>query len=120
MKYTKTQRFMLFSLGAWFEEANRHIGDKPLQVSISKTIFIELVHNAELAKKQKRALYKNLEVLGKKKLVRYENKELTLTPKGVKLYNEIKANLKPYLKVLEKLKLKSPTSYTKKIQTVFK
>ena len=73
MKQSKVHSFILFSLGAWFEEANKHIEDKPLQVSISKKTFIELVMNAGIARKQERALYKNLETLEKKKLISYEN-----------------------------------------------
>jgi DNA-binding PadR family transcriptional regulator len=107
-------------LGAWFEEANKHIEDKPLQVSISKKTFIELVTNAGIAKKQERALYKNLEHLEKKKLVSYINKGLSLTKKGQKRYDKIKDEMAPYINVLGKLTEKSPTSYTRKVQTVFR
>ena len=85
MKSTKTLRFMLYSLGAWFEEANKKIKNKSLKVSISKTTFIDLVKTAKFAKKQERALYKNLEILEKKKLLSYNNKELKLTERGKKL-----------------------------------
>ncbi len=119
MKSTKTQRFMLYSLGKWFEEANRKIKAKNLKVSISKTLFIELVLNAGFAKKQKRALYKNLEVLEKKKLISYRNRELELTKKGDKLFKEIKEDIMPYINVYKKLEDKSPTSYTRKVQTIF-
>jgi DNA-binding PadR family transcriptional regulator len=119
MKATKTQKFMLFSLGAWFEEANERIKDKPLKVSISKALFIDLVQNAGIAEKQERALYKNLETLEKKKLVSYKHRELELTAKGNRLYQEIKKELSPYFNVRKKLTEKSPTSYTKKVQTVF-
>ena len=120
MKTTKVQRFILFSLGKWFEEANKKIKHKPLKVSISKRIFIDLVKIAKIAKKQERALYKNLEILEKKKLIEYDNKELELTKKGKKLYEEINNNMKPYINVFKKLKEKSPISYTKKIQTIFR
>jgi hypothetical protein len=120
MKYTKTQRFILFSLGAWFEEANKKIGDKPLKVSISKKSFIELARNSGIAKKQERALYKNLEVLEKKKLLTYETKELKLIKKGETLYKKVREELDPFINLLYKLMTKSPTSYTKKVQTVFR
>jgi DNA-binding PadR family transcriptional regulator len=120
MKQSKVNSFILFSLGAWFEEANKHIEDKPLQVSISKKTFIELVMNAGIARKQERALYKNLETLEKKKLISYENKDLQLTKKGEKAYLKVKDELKPYINVLGKLTEKSPTSYTRKVQTVFR
>jgi hypothetical protein len=120
MAFTRTQRFMLYSLGLWFEEANDKIKEKPLKVSISKSLFIDLVNNAGFAEKQERALYKNLEVLEKKKLIIYQNKELELTSRGLKLFQEIKEDFSPYLNVYKKLKEKDPTSYTKKVQTVFK
>ena len=56
MKATSVQKFILYSLGSWIEEANKRIVDKQLQVSISKALFIEMVRNAGLAEKQKRAL----------------------------------------------------------------
>jgi len=120
MKTTRVQSFILFTLGKWFEEANKKIKDRPLQVSISKATFIGLVKTAEFAKKQERALYKNLEILEKKKLISYKNKELELTKKGEKLYEEISRNLEPYFNVFKKLKEKNPISYTKKVQTIFK
>ena len=40
MKTTKVQEFILFALGKWFEEANKKITDKRLEVSISKKLFI--------------------------------------------------------------------------------
>ena len=120
MKSTRTQRFILYSLGKWFEEANKKIKNKSLKVSISKTSFIELALKSGIAKKQKRALYKNLETLEKRKFLTYKNKELELTKKGEKLFKEIKEDLKPYILVYKKLKGKSPVSYTKKVQTVFK
>ncbi|MBD3163725.1 hypothetical protein GF323_00835 [Candidatus Woesearchaeota archaeon] len=120
MKSTRNQRFILYSLGKWFEEANNQIRNRPLKVSISKALFIELALKSGIAKKQKRALYKNLEVLEKKKLITYRYRELELTKKGEKLYKEIKRHMDPYILIYQKLKEKSPTSYTRKVQTVFK
>ncbi len=120
MKTTRVQGYILYALGKWFEEANKKIKDKPLQVSISKSIFIDLMKKAKLTKKQERALYKNLEILEKKKLIEYKNKELNLTNKGKKVYNEINKQVEPYFYLIKKLKEKDPASYTKKIQTIFK
>lgn len=120
MKTTRVQNFILFTLGKWFEEANKKINDKSLQVSISKTTFIDLVKTAKFAKKQERALYKNLEILEKKKLISYKNKELELTKKGRVLYDDINKRLKPFFNVFKKLKETDPISYTKKVQTVFR
>ncbi len=120
MKTTRVQNFILFTLGKWFEEANKKIKHKPLQVSISKKVFIELVKTAKFAEKQERALYKNLEILEKKKLISYRNKELKLTKRGEALYNDINKRLSPFFNVFRKLKEKSPISYTKKVQTIFR
>ncbi len=120
MKPSKTQDFILFTLGKWYEEANKKIKGKPLEICISKKTFIELAMKSGVAKKQERALYKNLELLEKKKIIIYSNKELLLTPKGKRLYEKINKNLLPYLNLYEKLKSNSPTSYTKKVQTILK
>ncbi|MBW2989559.1 hypothetical protein KY358_04555 [Candidatus Woesearchaeota archaeon] len=120
MGTSRVQDFILFTLGRWFEEANKRIKDKPLKVSISKTSFIGLVKTAKFAKKQERALYKNLEILEKKKLITYKNKELELTERGKKLYKDINKRLSPFFNVFKKLKEKNPVRYTKKVQTVFK
>jgi hypothetical protein len=120
MKTSKVQNYILFTLGKWFEEANKKIKNSSLKVSISKTTFIDLVKTAKFAKKQERALYKNLEILEKKKLVEYQNKELELTKRGKKLYEEINDSLKPFFNVFQKLKDKNPIGYTKKVQTIFK
>lgn len=120
MKTTRVQNFILFTLGRWFEEANKKIKSKSLKVSISKKTFIDLVKTAGFAKKQERALYKNLEILEKKKLIEYNNKELELTEKGIKLYDDINIRLKPFFNVFKKLESKNPIGYTKKVQTIFK
>jgi len=52
--------------------------------------------------------------------VDYKNKELELTKRGKRLYEEINDNIKPYINVFKKLREKSPISYTRKVQTIFK
>ena len=120
MKATSVQKFILYSLCSWIEEANKRIVDKQLQVSISKALFIEMVRNAGLAEKQKRALYKNLEALEKKRLISYNNKDLSLTSKGDSIYKKIYSDILPYFLVRDKLNGSRLTSYTKKVQTVFR
>ncbi|HLC96805.1 MAG TPA: hypothetical protein VJH97_05795 [Candidatus Nanoarchaeia archaeon] len=120
MKTTKVQKYILYALGKWFEEANSHIKNKPLAVSINKVQFIELVQKAEIAQKQQRALYKNLEILEKKKFVKYANKELELTVKGERLFLQIEKEIGPYIQLRQALHDKNPVSYTKKVQTIFK
>ena len=120
MKTTKKQNFILFTLGKWYEEANKKIKGKLLSVCISKKIFIELVMKAGIAKKHERALYKNLETLEKKKLISYDNKVLALTLRGKKLFEKINNQISPYINLYDKLKSKDPTTYTRKVQTVLR
>lgn len=120
MKTTRVQKYILYALGKWFEEANKKIKDRPLAVSINKLEFIDVVKKAKIAQKQERALYKNLEILEKKKLVRYSNKELELTSRGERLFKEIEKEVIPYFNLIKTLKEKDPTSYTKRIQTVLR
>jgi len=117
---TKIQKYILYSLGKWIEEANKKVSGKPLIVSISKIRFIELMKKSDIVSKEIRALYKNLEVLEKKKLINYKYKELELTAKGKKQYEKIKRELEPYLDINNKLEGKKALIYARKIQTLFK
>ena len=114
MRTTKTQNFILFSLGKLYEIANKKVKGKPLEVFISKKSFIEILMKSGIAKKQERALYKNLEVLESKKLIHYRTKELILTSKGKKLFSSLKKEYDPYVFLCEILKSKGLTNYTKK------
>jgi len=120
MNTTRVQHFILYTLGKWFEEANRKIDDRLMRVSISKPVFIELVKSAGFTQKQERALYKNLEILEEKKLVEYKNKELVLTKKGNALYADINKRIAPFFNVSRKLRETDPISYSRKVQTVFR
>lgn len=119
MQLTPTHKFILFTLGIWYFEANKELKDKQLGVSISKSVFIDIVKKAGVVEKQQRALYKNLEILEKSKLIKYENKSLSLTKKGEKIFFKIYSNNKPYLEVIKLLAEKDPLSYSKRIQTRF-
>jgi hypothetical protein len=120
MQVTKTQKYILYALGKWFEETNKKIKDQPLKVSISKSVFIDLVKKAKIADKQSRALYKNLETLEKSKLISYKNKELELTKKGDNIYKQIEKDIIPYIKLIKKINQKDTLKYTRKVQTVFR
>ena len=120
MKITNKQKFILYTLGKWYAEANKKLKGKPLHVMISKSVFIDVAKKAKMVKKKERALYKNLELLEKKKLISYTNKNLALTDKGKKLFVKLNEELNPYLKVTDTLKKKDPLSYSRKAQTVFR
>lgn len=120
MKISNKQKFILYTLGKWYAEANEKLKDRPLHVMISKSIFIDVAKKAEMVRKKERALYKNLEFLEKKKLISYSNKNLALTDKGRRAFEELNKELSPYFKVAETLRKKNPLSYSRKAQTVFR
>ena len=120
METTKKQNYILYALGQWYEQANKQVADKELEVSISKSIFIDLVMKAKIVEKKERALYKNLEALEKLKLIDYKSKNLSLTKKGGKLYARLNNEIKPYVQLNNLLDKTNPLSYTRKAQTVFK
>ncbi len=119
MALTNTEKFILFTLGMWYEEANKKLIDKQLEVFISKAVFIEAVIKAGIVGKEERAIYKNLELLEKKKIIDYYGKNLALTRKGYKFFNHIKKELFPYINVVNIISEKDPLTYSKRIQTRF-
>ncbi len=119
MQLTPTHKFILFTLGIWYLEANKKLKDKQLEISISKAVFIDIIKKSGLVEKQARALYKNLELLERSKLIKYENKSLFLTKKGEKIFSKVYDDIKPYINVVKLLEGKNPLSYNKRLQTRF-
>ncbi|HSU72908.1 MAG TPA: hypothetical protein VLJ21_03610 [Candidatus Binatia bacterium] len=115
---TNVQKFILFTLGSWYLEANRRFDRAPVEIVISKATFIDLLMRANLAGKQARAVYKNLEDLEKQKFISYRNRSLALTVKGQKMFEKIYRELRPYVNVIHALKQKDPLSYSRRVQTV--
>ncbi len=113
------QKFILFVLGKLYETANRRLEQKLLQVSISKTAFIEIVKKGGLTEKGGRALYRNLEDLEKLNYTDYENKTLRLNKKGLKEYTKINRELKPYLNIIQIIEKEDLVRYTNKARTTF-
>jgi DNA-binding PadR family transcriptional regulator len=101
-------------LGRYHERYALILLDKPLQASLSKGAFIELLTNAGLAGKKERALYKNLEDLEKAKLVSYDNRTLVFTEKGRKEYERLVQGLDPYFRVVDMLEKTNVLKLTKK------
>jgi coproporphyrinogen III oxidase-like Fe-S oxidoreductase len=120
MRVGKKQTFILFTLGQYYVQANEKLKKLPLEIVISKKVFIDIVRKANIAEKKERALYRNLETLEKKKLISYDNRNLKLTPRGQKMFTKLNREYGPYLnlaKVLDKVDMRK---YTTKAQTVFK
>ncbi len=120
MGFTKKTKLILFALYWYYKEADEKFKDKPLKLAISKVSFIDMVKKFELAKKQPRAIYRNLEVLEKKKLIMYKKKHLFITQKGLDFIKRILGNIDPYLTVIEEIKNKKDKIPVKRAETVFK
>ena len=119
MRLTDNQRFVLFVLGKIYEESDKRLKDRLLQVSISKSAFIEILKKGGLTQKGERALYRNLEDLEKSRHISYENRFLRLTKKGNSIYNKIVGQLEPYLNIIKIIEQKNPIKLTKKARTTF-
>ncbi|MFH1317087.1 MAG: hypothetical protein ABII01_06210 [Candidatus Woesearchaeota archaeon] len=120
MKLTIKTKLILFALGAYYKIMNRRFKSKGLEVALSKSDFISLVKNAGIEKKQPRSIYKNLETLEKKRYITYDNKTLKFTPAGEKRFKSIEKELMPYFRIIDTIKMKNVTRFTKKPQTLFK
>jgi hypothetical protein len=119
MVLNKKHRFVLYALYQYLREANKKYSDKPLEMSVSKSVFIEALKKTKIAEKGERALYKNLEILEKKKLVKYENKFLKPTEKGLKVFSAMHKEIFPFIHLIDTLRLESD-SMTSRAQTYFK
>lgn len=117
MELSKVHRLLLFTLGSWCREAEKKLEGRPLDLAITKSVFISALTHAGIARKKERALYKNLEFLEKKRLISYKGKCLKLTVWGMKQYQRIAKDLEPVLHILEVLHQEDPLSYSKKVQT---
>jgi len=115
----KKQAFILFALGQYYLEANKRLKGAPLEVVVSKKVFIDIVQKAHISLKKERALYRNLEELEHKKFVSYDNHSLKLTPKGQRLYERLRREYGPYLNLANVLNKFDVLRYTR-AQTVFK
>lgn len=119
MVVSKVERFVLFALGTCYHEVSKRLEGKPLSLSISKAEFIGIVKKMKFTKKGERAMYKNLESLESKKLVRYGEKNLALSKQGQKLFDQIHAEVIPYLNIKDIVQSEDLLKYARKAQTVF-
>ena len=119
MPLKEKQRFMLFVLGKLYEEANSKLKGRLLEVSVSKSAFIEIVKKGGLTKKGERALYKNLEGLEKSKMISYETKILKLTEKGLNFYSQINKELAPYINIIKIIESENMLKLTSKARATF-
>ena|SRR3972149_6646532 len=118
MKLSREQRFILFSLGICYVEANKRLRDRAVQVSLSKKAFIDFVMGSGLAKKTERALYRNLEGLEERKFVSYRGKYLALTDKGQRVFSVINREITPYINVFGVIGKEEFFKHMKKARTI--
>lgn len=119
MGLSNKNKYVLFALYKYLLEANLQFADKPLSLSVSKSVFIDLVKSAKIIEKSTRALYKNLEVLEKKKLIAYKNKFLIPTSRGLKYFHNMNKAINPYVHLSEVIK-GDIAKCGRRVQTFFK
>lgn len=113
------QVFILFTLGQYYIDANKRLKGLPLEIVISKKVFIDIVKEAHIAEKKERALYRNLEILEKRKFISYANHCLKLTAKGQRFFSRLNKQYGPYMNLAKVLAHTNVAKYTK-AQTSFK
>ena len=119
MKLNIKEKLMLYALGKYYDISAKVLPNTELAIHLPKTIFIDFIRKVELFDKGERAIYKNLEYLEDRKLVSYANKNLSLTEKGQKIYERIKADVRPYFE-MNKIIVDDRVKQSKKLQTSFR
>lgn len=94
---TRSQQLVLYSLGLCYQQLNKRFEDKPLEASVSKVMFIDMVLSSGLFAKKARALYKNLETIEKKKLIVYEHKHIHFTQRGYAAFSRLVHEFAPFI-----------------------
>ncbi len=101
MKLNRQQKLLVFSLGLLHSSIFNKFKDKPYSAIISKSAFIELAMNSNIANIKERAIYKNFEFLEKNKIISYYNRSVILSKKGNKMFNKLIKETVPFLDVHE-------------------
>jgi hypothetical protein len=117
---SKQEKYILYSLGQCYKSFNKLFSDKPLEMTISKTSFIDILISSNSVNKQARAIYKNLEELEKKKYVKYVAKELAFTKKGFSIFQKLDCEIKEYVDLLAHLYDPKTINMHRKLQTKLK
>lgn len=117
---SKKEEFILYALGQSYKSFNKLFSNKPLQVTISKPLFIDLMISSKSVNKKERAIYKNLEALEKKKYVKYHGNELGFTKKGLTLFKRMNTEITEYIDLVAHLYEPRTISLHKKLQTKLK
>ncbi len=116
---SEKHKFILYSLYKYLTAINLRFENEPLEASIMKIDFINLLLELKIVEKSERALYQNLEDLELEKYLRYESRFLKLTPKGLKQARAIEKQNMPFLKLWEQIS-KGDVKLQKSVQSYFK
>jgi hypothetical protein len=117
---SEEEEYILYAIGQCYKAFNKRFNNQPLEVSISKSIFIDIMISSHSVEKKERALYKNLEGLEKKKYLKYNNKMLSFTRKGLDAFERIDKRIKRFEELLVHLQNPKTIQLHKKLQTRFK
>ncbi len=118
MAITHVEKYILFVLGLCERELHKRVAGKPLEITLSKSAFIELVMHSGVAGKKERALYKNLESLEHRKLLKYYHSVIHLTERGEKQFSLIAKTIDPFIRVHDVLLSTDLLKSTKKARAV--
>lgn len=90
---TCAKKEILFIIGEFFKKTNKRFSKFPLDVSVSKAEFIDVIRGMRAVSKTERALYRNLEMLQKDRLLVYSDRDLKMSKKGFTEYEKIASEL---------------------------
>jgi hypothetical protein len=119
MGVTGTKKEMLFILGQFFNKTNRRFSKFPLDVSVSKAEFIDVIRGMKAVSKTERALYRNLEVLQKEKYLVYGDRDLKMSRKGFLEYERVRKEVEHFRKISDSVEA-GRIKFKRKTQTRLK
>jgi hypothetical protein len=114
---TIQEEYLLFAIGTCFNSFNAKFYDKPLHVSFSKPLIIDVLISSKSVNKKQRALYKNFESLEKEMYLKYDKKELRFTRKGYDLFIKKNEEINKVNKLIETINNPKTIKLHKRLQT---
>ncbi len=119
MWLSNAKKEMLFILGQFFKKTDNRFSNFPLDVSVSKAEFIDVILSMKIVSKTERAIYRNLEVLQKDKLIFYNSRDLQMTLKGFAEYEKLRLEVEKFIKIAHSVD-KGRIKFKRKTQTRLK
>lgn len=114
-----TKKEMLFILGQFFQKTNNRFSKFPLDVSVSKAEFIDVIRGMKVVCKSERAIYLNLEMLQKEKYLIYSDRDLKMSRKGFSEYDRIRKEIERFSRISHSVE-KGKIKFKRKTQTRLK